>query len=227
GRIGYMSQNFSLYADLNAEENILFFADLFNMKGKDKRERFQEVVEALNLKNYLKVLTGDLPLGIKQRIALASATIHKPSILFLDEPTSGVDPISRREFFYYIMNFIKRYKATVVLSTHFLNEAEYCNMIFFFNKGKIILDGRPADILNNFEYNIFEIARFKESEKLLNILKDDISVVESYIYGKKIRIIAKKEVKREHIAALLNIGENHINITKPSLDDVFIRSTNV
>jgi ABC-type multidrug transport system ATPase subunit len=211
---------------LTAEENILFFADLYRMGSRERKERLEEVVESLKLKNYLKDITGTLPLGIKQRIALASATIHKPSILFLDEPTSGVDPISRIEFFEYIKNYIKTYNATVVLSTHFLNEAEYCDSIFLFNRGKIILSGRPSKIIKEFEYQILEINSIADIKKAMDNLKDIEGIIEKYIYGKKIRIIITKDYNVDKLATHLNINKENIKVANTSLEDIFIRLTN-
>jgi len=142
-RIGYMSQLFSLYNDLTVEENIEFFAGLYDVRGERYAVRRDWILEMSGLQNHRKRLTAELPLGWKQRLALGTAMIHEPSILFLDEPTSGVDPQSRRDFWELIYGLADR-GTTVFVSTHYMEEAEYCHRIALMNRGRLIALDTPA-----------------------------------------------------------------------------------
>ncbi len=142
-RIGYMSQLFSLYADLTVEENIAFFAGLYEVRGARFQERRDWVLELAGLADRRRRLTAELPLGFKQRLALGCALLHEPPILFLDEPTSGVDPVARRSFWELIYSFADR-GTTVFVSTHYMEEAEYCHRVALMNRGRLIALGEPA-----------------------------------------------------------------------------------
>ena len=142
-RIGYMSQAFSLYNDLEVEENIRFFAGLYEVTGARYEERRDWVLELAGLKDQRRRLTAELPLGFKQRLALGCAIIHEPPILFLDEPTSGVDPAARHAFWELIYGFADR-GMTVFVTTHYMNEAEYCHRVALMNRGRLIALDEPA-----------------------------------------------------------------------------------
>ena len=148
-RIGYMSQLFSLYNDLSVEENIRFFAGLYEVSGARYQQRRDWVLEMSGLKDQRQRLTAELPLGWKQRLALGTAMIHEPPILFLDEPTSGVDPLSRRNFWDLIYNLADR-GTTVFVSTHYMEEAEYCHRVSLMYKGRTIALGTPKELKANF-----------------------------------------------------------------------------
>ncbi|MCX7945241.1 MAG: ABC transporter ATP-binding protein [Deltaproteobacteria bacterium] len=225
-KMGYMSQNFSLYPDLTARENILFFADLYKIKKSERDNRYAELTDELNLHEYQNTLTSDLPLGIRQRVALASAVIHHPVLLFLDEPTSGVDPISRMKFFDFIRKYINSHKATAIVSTHFLTEAAHCNEIFLFNRGKIILSGQPAEIIQNFRYNIFETKTSLLTGEIKNILNNSEGIIEFYIFGKRVRIITEEDIDIQQISVRTGIDISNISVVAPSFEDVFISLTN-
>ena len=141
GRIGYMAQKFSLYADLSVRQNLDFFAGIYGL-GKRSAEVTGRMVEAFDLQPYLSQNAGGIPLGFKQRLALACATLHDPAVLFLDEPTSGVDPLTRREFWGHINAMVGR-GVTVVVTTHFMDEAEYCDRIALIYRGRMIAEGSP------------------------------------------------------------------------------------
>ena len=135
--IGYMAQKFSLYRDLTVKQNLEFFAGIYNLVGAAKSEAIAQMIETFNLEPYLSATSDSLPLGFKQRLALACATMHHPEVLFLDEPTSGVDPITRREFWNHINGLVEK-GVTVMVTTHFMDEAEYCDRIALIYRGKII-----------------------------------------------------------------------------------------
>jgi ABC-type multidrug transport system, ATPase component len=144
-RIGYMSQKFSLYDDLTVAENLSFYAGVYNLKGTSAREQKQRVIERIGLEERLKQMVKALSGGWKQRVALACALIHNPRLLILDEPTAGVDPVSRRVF-WDIIHQLAREGMTILVSTHYMDEAETCNYLGFIFYGRLIAFGAPAEM---------------------------------------------------------------------------------
>lgn len=145
GRLGYMAQKFSLYGDLSVRQNLVFFSGVYGLAGHAQRAAIDRMTDALGLAPYLDVNSGALPLGFKQRLALACAVMHAPPVLFLDEPTSGVDPLTRREFWDRINSLVGR-GVTVMVTTHFLDEAEYCDRIAMVYRGQVIAAGTPDEL---------------------------------------------------------------------------------
>ena len=143
--IGYMSQKFSLYNDLTIEENITFYGGIYGLNNKNLKQRKDWILEKLNLVDQRRTITGEIPLGWKQRLALGCAILHSPSVLFLDEPTSGVDPISRREF-WGLINELAQQGTTIFVTTHYMDEAEYCNRLSIMHQGKIITIDTPRTL---------------------------------------------------------------------------------
>ncbi len=143
--LGYMAQKFSLYGNLTVWQNLEFFAGIYGLFGKEKNEKIDEMVDLFNFTKYLEHNADELPLGFKQRLALVCATMHNPQILFLDEPTSGVDPLTRREFWDHI-NALAEKGVTIMVTTHFMDEAEYCDRISLFYKGESIALGSPNEL---------------------------------------------------------------------------------
>jgi ABC-2 type transport system ATP-binding protein len=144
-RIGYMAQKFSLYGNLNVVQNLRFFSGLYGLSGKVQKEEINLMIEIFDFQEHLKMNAGTLPLGFKQRLALACAVMHQPDVLFLDEPTSGVDPITRREFWTHINAMVEK-GVTVMVTTHFMDEAEYCDRIGLIYRGRNIATGTPDDL---------------------------------------------------------------------------------
>ncbi len=144
-RLGYMAQKFSLYGDLSVGQNLEFFAGVYGLSGARRRERIALMLDIFDLKRQTSMSAKDLPLGLKQRLALAAAVMHEPEALFLDEPTSGVDPITRREFWTHINGLVEK-GVTVLVTTHFMDEAEYCDRISLIYRGKSIALGSPDDL---------------------------------------------------------------------------------
>ncbi|WEX08855.1 ATP-binding cassette domain-containing protein [Chelativorans sp. AA-79] len=144
-RLGYMAQKFSLYGDLSVAQNLAFFAGVYGLRGARKRERVDLMAEIFNFGPLLSMSAKDLPLGLKQRLALACAMLHEPEALFLDEPTSGVDPITRREFWTHINGLVEK-GVTVLVTTHFMDEAEYCDRISLIYRGRSIALGSPDEL---------------------------------------------------------------------------------
>ena len=144
-RLGYMAQKFSLYGSLSVLENLRFFGTAYGLSGKRLRARIEAALSQFDLETRAKHPAGDLPGGYKQRLAMAAALLHEPEILFLDEPTSGVDPIARREFWRRI-NAVALAGTTVVVTTHFMEEAEYCDRMLIMSRGAELAIGTPAEI---------------------------------------------------------------------------------
>ncbi len=223
--IGYMSQRFSLYNDLTVEENINFFGGVYGLYGDEFKQRKNWVLNIANLEGKEKILTGSLPGGIKQRLALGTAVIHQPGIIFLDEPTSGVDPISRRKF-WDLINDLSAQDTTVLVTTHYLEEAEFCNNIMLINVGKLIAGGTSKELKTNYLKNtILEI----ECENVINameLLEKENYVDETSIFGNQIHIIVNENFKDEdQIKNVLNqnsISVKRIDRIVPTLEDVFI-----
>lgn len=143
--IGYMAQKFSLYNNLDSLQNMRFFSGLYGLSGKRQEAQINSMIDIFDLKKHLKQNSGDLPLGFKQRLALACAVMHEPDVLFLDEPTSGVDPLTRREFWTHINGMVNK-GVTVMVTTHFMDEAEYCDRIALIYRGKNIATGTPDEL---------------------------------------------------------------------------------
>ncbi|MEW6701669.1 MAG: ABC transporter ATP-binding protein [Bacteroidota bacterium] len=225
-QIGYMSQKFSLYNDLTVEENIKFFAGIYRLSGKNFEERKKWVLNVANLERKEKLLTGSLPGGIKQRLALGTAVIHKPKIVFLDEPTSGVDPISRRKF-WDLINELSDQGTTVLVTTHYLEEAEYCNNIILINAGVIVAQGNPKELKNNYIKNtILEIETDRVVDSL-ELLEKESWVEETSIFGSYIHLILNDDsVGEEEIRKVLteknSIAVQRVDKIVPTLEDVFI-----
>lgn len=224
--IGYMSQRFSLYNDLSVGENMDFFGGVYGLRGKELQERKDWVLEIANLKNEQKILTGSLPGGIKQRLALGTAVIHRPKIIFLDEPTSGVDPISRR-IFWELINNLSAEGVTVLVTTHYLEEAEYCNNILLMDSGEIIAEGSSKELkVKHLKNDIIEV----ECSNViagLDILEKQNFVEETSIFGNNIHIsVNDKLLNYQQINTVLEF-ENRIKVKRvhkiiPTLEDVFI-----
>ena len=147
-----MAQKFSLYQNLNLTDNLDFFAGIYGLKGKQKKEKIDQMIETFEFKKYLKSTVLELPLGIKQRLSLACAIMHEPSVLFLDEPTSGVDSVTRREFWTHI-NTLSKNGVSVMVTTHLMDEAELCDKIMIIYKGKDIKTGSPSKIKSDIKNN--------------------------------------------------------------------------
>ncbi len=223
-RIGYMSQLFSLYGDLTAEENITFFSGLYNVREEKKEERREWVLKMANLEEQRHRLVRELSLGWKQRLALGCALLHEPPILFLDEPTSGVDPISRRHFWDLIYQLAEG-GTTVFVTTHYMEEAEYCHRLGLMNRGQLIAIDTPTAIRSKVTEPLLEIAS-TNSVRAIDLLRQAPSVLRTGLYGRAIHAtvddadLAEKEIRE--ILGAQHIDIEHIEKIEPSLEDVFV-----
>ncbi len=225
-QIGYMSQKFSLYDDLTVEENINFFGGVYGLYNKKLEERKKWVLKVAFLEGKEKLLTASLPGGIKQRLALAIAVIHEPKIVFLDEPTGGVDPISRRNF-WDLINDLSQKGVTVFVTTHYLDEAEFCNTITLLNAGKIIASGTSKELKTEYLSNTILEVECDNVVEALEILSNQPWVDETSIFGNYIHVSVENEDEgRNNISKVLT-EDNSIEIVRmdkivPTLEDVFI-----
>jgi drug efflux transport system ATP-binding protein len=219
--IGYLSQKFSLYGDLTIDENIEFFADIHNVKNF--KERREELLEFTRLKPFRDRLAEKLSGGMKQKLALACSLIHKPKILFLDEPTTGVDPASRRDFWKILSN-LQKDGITILMTTPYLDEAERCNRVAMMNKGEIIAVDTPKNIKNSINKIVVEIV-CSPIRKAYEILKERTEF-DVQLFGDRINVVINNfENEFQSIENMLN--DEGINITgsrtiTPTLENVFI-----
>ena len=222
-RIGYMSQLFSLYPDLSVEENIEFFAGLYEVTGERWKSRRDWVLETAGLTGRSRVTTGTLPLGLKQRLALGTALIHEPAILFLDEPTSGVDPISRRAFWGLIRDFAAR-GTTVMVSTHYMEEAEYCHRLALMNRGRLIALDTPVALRQQMGEPIVAVTT-DDAPAAVHALRGLPDVEDVTMFGRVLHAVVKDEDgARTSIPARLaesGITMSAMSRIAPSLEDVF------
>ena len=222
--IGYMSQRFSLYPDLTVAENLEFFAGIYRVESAKKNERMKRAIATAALEEYTQHLVRELPGGFKQRLALVCALIHAPAIVFLDEPTAGVDPISRRNFWNLIYRLKNEEQTTVFVTTHYMDEAEHCERIALIQNGKIAALGSPAALKENMMSSIFVVqgSPFLFMKKVAE-RNDHISQV--IPFGLSLHCLFNDEnYVLEFRQQLLNAGIQLVRLEKiqPSLEDVFI-----
>lgn len=222
-KIGYMSQQFGLYEDLTVMENLLFYADLYEVPQRDRPARIDRLLAFSNLTPFQGRLAGRLSGGMKQKLGLACALIHTPEILFLDEPTNGVDPVSRRDFWRILYELLKE-GVTIMVSTAYLDEAERCTRIALMHHGKIMAIAEPRNIRNSFGFPMIEVWS-DHARAALEQVRRMVGVHGVGLYGDRLHIALEKHaVAAEIIAQLHRAGievKDHREIM-PSLEDVFI-----
>jgi ABC-2 type transport system ATP-binding protein len=224
-RIGYMSQRFSLYDDLSVLQNLRFFGGVYGLRGNRARERETWAIEMANLRGKEQRLTRELPGGWKQRLALACAVLHEPKVVFLDEPTSGVDPISRRSF-WALIDEMSSQGVTVFVTTHYLDEAEYCHRLALIHAGRLAALGTVSQLKKVFAgRTVLEVSAPRLSEAL-ELLGEQPWALETSVFGTRIHVVVRdaaegrglisKALERQHNPA------TSISRIVPSLEDVFI-----
>jgi len=223
--IGYLSQRFSLYGDLSIDENIEFFADIHGVKNY--KERRNELLEFTRLTPFRDRLADKLSGGMKQKLALACTLIHKPKIIFLDEPTTGVDPVSRRDFWKILSNLLKD-GITIFMTTPYLDEAERCNRIALMDKGKIISCDTPKNVKDSMHMQVIEIV-CSPIRAAYNIIKTSTEF-EVQMYGDRLNV-SVFEYERDYAIIKKLFDENSIietdkRLITPSLENVFIHLMN-
>jgi ABC-2 type transport system ATP-binding protein len=226
-RIGYMTQRFSLYNDLSVRENLEFFGGIYGLTGAVGEKRRRWAIEMADLTGKEDQLTGALPGGWKQRLALASAVLHSPRMVFLDEPTGGVDPISRRRFWERI-DAMAGEGVTVLVTTHYLDEAEHCNRIALMHDGRLVALGSVSELKNVFAGRaILEVScpRYLEA---LEALEGKPWVLEASVFATRLHVVVAdaEEGRRLTLALLAEAGNGPATVERivPSLEDVFIHT---
>jgi len=222
--IGYMSQRFSLYEDLTAAENLDFFGGVYGLPASRLKERITEVLTVVGLEERRGELTRNLPLGLKQRLALASAIIHQPPVLFLDEATSGVDPISRRNFWDLIYAMAEEGR-TILVTTHYMEEAEFCDRLVLIYQGRIIAQGTPGELKGEVREAI--LAVFPDDlDGALALIKKLPQVAEAAVFGDGLHIATTRpqevEPAIQEILSAHHIAFGRMERVPPSLEDAFI-----
>jgi ABC-2 type transport system ATP-binding protein len=223
-RIGYMTQRFSLYEDLSVIENLTFYAGIYGVPRAARKARVERVLERTGLAGRRKQIAGTLSGGWKQRVALASATIHEPPLLFLDEPTAGVDPVSRREFWEQIHGLAAE-GTTVLLTTHYMDEAERCHRLAFIFRGQVLDVGTPEQIVERRELRALELSTDRPREAA-QLLRGEPEVDEVSHYGHVLRLTTRRGVDPDALARAV-LGRAGIAIeaataSRVSVEDAFV-----
>jgi len=223
-RIGYMSQRFSLYADLTVRENIDLFAGLYGVDGARLEERRRWILDMAEIAEAEGRLTAELPLGWKQRLALGCAMVHEPPILFLDEPTSGVDPVARRRF-WDLIDGLSRDGTTVFVSTHYMEEAEHCHRLALLNRGRLIALDTPRALRARVVAPILEV-RTDDAPGAVDTLLGARGVIDAAMFGRALHVTVSsaEEGSTAVRAAMAAAGRQVTSIrpVQPSLEDVFV-----
>ncbi|HTU40069.1 MAG TPA: ABC transporter ATP-binding protein [Candidatus Aquilonibacter sp.] len=226
--IGYMSQKFSLYNDLKVIENIRLFAGLYSVPANLLKERIEWALEMANLKGHEHLITGTLPGGWKQRLALGCAVLHQPPVVFLDEPTSGVDPISRRQF-WDLIHAMAEEGMTVFVTTHYMEEAEYCNRLALISRGTVAALGTPSELKQKSMKGELLLVECEPLGEAVEILQSAPNVIDAAVFGRALHLVvadaaaAIPQVKKylsDHSIAVSLIEKIH-----PTLEDVFVSLT--
>jgi ABC-type multidrug transport system ATPase subunit len=221
GCVGYMPGKFSLYQDLTIEENLNFFATLFGTTVKENYTLIEDIYK--QIEPFKKRRAGKLSGGMKQKLALCCALIHKPKVLFLDEPTTGVDAVSRKEF-WEMLKQLKAQGITILVSTPYMDEADLCERIALIQKGSIMSIDTPAGIKNQFPHQLFSV-KAPQLHKILNDIRNDETIGNCYAYGESLHFYFRNEFDESRIKNILqNHGSPDAPITniRPTIEDCFI-----
>jgi ABC-2 type transport system ATP-binding protein len=222
--ISYMSQRFGLYPDLTVNENLAFYADLFEVPTRGREEKSERLLAFSNLTPFRERLAGNLSGGMKQKLGLACALIHTPKVLFLDEPTNGVDPVSRRDF-WRILYQLLREKVTIFVSTAYLDEAERCNRLALMHKGKLLACGTPAEIKTLLRGSVLEV-RTPQVRRMASLLRGELQADSIGLFGNGIHVLTRDErgttARVRRIAESAGVQIEGIRTIEPTLEDVFV-----
>jgi len=225
-RIGYMSQKFSLFEDMTVDENLKFYAGVYDLPAEKFAAQRQYVLEMADLVGREGELTRNLSVGWRQRLALGAATIHEPELLFLDEPTSGVDPVARRQFWDLLYDLASR-GVTLFVTTHYMDEAAHCNRLAFIYRGRIIAEGSPAEIrADHMEQRIFDIIT-RSTDPVLQWLETAPGVDEAYLSGASLHAVVPTDSPltgaslRQRLADA-GFADAEVEAVDPTIEDVFV-----
>jgi ABC-2 type transport system ATP-binding protein len=225
-RIGYMSQKFSLFEDMTVDENLKFYAGVYQVPAEEFAERRAYVLRMADLEGRENELTRNLSVGWRQRLALGAATIHTPELLFLDEPTSGVDPVARRQFWDLLYDLAGR-GVTLFVTTHYMDEAANCNQLAFIYRGRIIAEGSPSQLRTQyFTQRVFDIT-VSSADLALDYLLSAEDIDEAYLSGASLHaavaadsVITGDDLRRRLVAA--GFADAEVGNIEPTIEDVFV-----
>lgn len=229
-RIGYMSQQFSLYNDLTVRQNLNFYGRAYGIGAEDMVSKIQEAISLSGLEGFENARTSDLSGGWRQRLALSAAIIHKPEVIFLDEPTAGVDPVSRRAFWDLLYKLVAE-GVTVFITTHYMDEAEHCHRLAFIQHGRIIAQGTPAAIKKeSIQRSVLEIETPHPELIIKELQKEEkrsgFSDLDAELYGSSVHVFTSHPEQHSHqirsLAQGIGIELTSIQKIEPTLEDVFI-----
>ena len=222
--ISYMSQRFGLYPDLTVQENIDFYADIYGLGRKERRERIDRLLAFSNLTPFRQRFAGRLSGGMKQKLGLACALIHTPTVLFLDEPTNGVDPVSRRDF-WRILHQLLDEGVTIFVTTAYLDEADRCHRVGLIDKGKLLACDTPAGLRKLMKKEILEVVT-AESRRAMSLLREKLPDESMALFGARIHVTtASPEQTSSRISTTLSearIPVKSVRQVEPNLEDVFV-----
>jgi ABC-2 type transport system ATP-binding protein len=226
--IGYMSQRFSLYDDLRVVENLRFFGGMYGVAGAALNERIHWALEMAGLEGRQGALTRELAVGWKQRLALGCAVLHRPPILFLDEPTSGVDPLSRRAF-WDLIHELAASGVTVFVTTHYMDEAEYCNRLLLIDGGRIVARGTPTELKQHFLRGELLLIECTPLGEALDLLRGAPEIIDAAVFGNALHVVVAAATRiapqiRERLESQ-GISLRRIAPIRPTLEDVFVAVT--
>lgn len=224
--IGYMTQKFSLYDDLTVKENLQFVARIYGLPGKSQKKRIDELLSIYGLEQKKNQLAGSMSGGQRQRLGLSAATLHKPELLFLDEPTSAVDPENRREFWEQLFDLSDQ-GTSILVSTHYMDEAERCHKLAILETGIKRADGSPEELMQQMGAHVVEIAspNLRQLKQELIGLADVITAAQ---LGARLRVLVKDSIT-DPLAFLMQqqgiVSQDNLSLVRPSLEDVFVTCT--
>ncbi len=223
GLLGYMPQRFSLYPDLSVEQNLMFFADLFSVPAAEKAQRLQRLYRFSKIEPFKHRLAKQLSGGMKQKLALSCTLIHTPKVLILDEPTTGVDPVSRREF-WQILQQLRSEGVTILVSTPYMDEALLCNRVAFMHKGKLLALDDPRDITKNFPHVLYEVLS-PNPQLVLPYFKKELAAHSVQIFGDCLHVSFVKPLAHDAVHRIILNAPHPVNGVRriePGIEDTFM-----
>ena len=229
-KVGYMTQKFSLFEDLTVDENLQFMADIYTLEKKLKRQRIGRAIERYELDRFITQRAGTLSGGQKQRLALAASTLHGPDLLFLDEPTSAVDPENRRSFWESLFDLVDE-GTTILVSTHYMDEAERCHALAILDKGKLVAEGSPEELQREIGASIV-IVESDQPRKVGKMLEQQAFVHSSAQVGNVLRVMVSIDQVSPATTVSDAIKSEGLNVescvvARPGLEDVFVAATRI
>jgi ABC-2 type transport system ATP-binding protein len=226
-QVGYLAQRFSLYGDLTVTENLRFFAEMHSLKSSEWKERTQEILEFVGLAEFSDRLADQLSGGMKQKLGLATALVHRPKVLLLDEPTGGVDPVTRQDFWQLIIGLVSQEGLSVLISTPYMDEASRCTHVGFINRGQMMIEGAPGQVASRLAGRILELVG-EPHEELRHLAEKQADVEDVQLFGDRLHLRVKAgsaDRVMAELPQLLQAGGASVQRVRsiaPTLEDAFI-----